>query len=134
MTKSEIADIITTYISAQNKNLEDNYKQLKEIESLDDNWDTEGAKAVNVNIINSVRRLLPFLLYQPDIFPTPDGTIQLEWASKNLKHLNVEIIDETHMTVTEIHNNFRSIHTYPIDSSILNNKIKDLFKGQFEPF
>ena len=136
VTKSEIADIMTTYISAQNKNLEDNYKQLKEIESLDDNWDTEGAKAVNINIINSVRRLLPFLLYQPDIFPTPDGTIQLEWADKDLNHLNVEIINETQMTVTEMrnHNKFVSTVTYLTNSLILNNKIRDLYKGQFEPF
>ena len=136
VTNAEIADIIVTYLSAQNAELEENFKLLKEIESLDDNWDTEGAKAIDTDIINVVRREIPFLIYQPDIFPTPDGTIQLEWADKDLNHLNVEIINKTQMTITEMrnHNKFISINTYLIDAYILNTKLRDFFKSQFEPF
>ena len=136
VTNDELADIIVTYLSAQNTELEKNFKLLKDIENLDDNWDTEGAKAVNTDIINVVRKELPFLLYQPDIFPTPDGTIQLEWADKDLNHLNVEIINKTQMTITEMrnHNKFVLINTYLINAYVLNNKLKEFFKSQFEPF
>lgn len=136
VTNDELADIIVTYLSAQNTELEKNFKLLKDIENLDDNWDTEGAKAVNTDIINVVRKELPFLLYQPDIFPTPDGTIQLEWADKDLNHLNVDIINKTQMTITEMrhHNKFVSINTYLINASILNGKLREFFNGRFEPF
>ena len=69
VTNDELADIIVTYLSAQNTELEKNFKLLKDIENLDDDWDTEGAKAVDTDIINVVRKELPFLLFQPDIFP-----------------------------------------------------------------
>jgi hypothetical protein len=136
VTNDELADIIVTYLSAQNTELEKNFKLLKDIESLDDDWDTEGAKAVDTDIINVVRKELPFLLFQPDIFPTPDGTIQLEWADKDLNHLNIELINKTQMTITEMrdHNKFVSINTYLIDAYILNSKLREFFKSQFEPF
>ena len=65
VTNDELADIIVTYLSAQNTELKKNLKLLKDIENLDDNWDTEGAKASNTDIINVVRKELPFLLYHP---------------------------------------------------------------------
>ena len=64
---------------------------LDELRSLDQygpNWDGEGAKAVRIDLIQTAERWLLSCRAAGDdvpgtIYPTPGGTVMLEWASAN---------------------------------------------------
>lgn len=59
--------------------LEDNYKKLDGFTSYEDNWDGYGAFKYNKNLLDSLREILPKLVIQPQLFPSADGVIQLEF-------------------------------------------------------
>ncbi len=69
-------------------------KKLNIISSLQDNWNGNGSKALSVELIDKVKRLVMFLDVQPDIFPTASGSIQIEYDKNNGEHLEIELYDK----------------------------------------
>lgn len=64
-----------------------NLKKLQEIRSFSDNWDGYNAKPFDNRLIQKVQNLIKTLTFQPELFPTPSGAIQLEYDSKDGNHL-----------------------------------------------
>lgn len=67
-----------------------NVSKLKRCEILSDGWSGENSKAINSNILSKAKYLIDILTIQPDIYPTPRGTIQFEYY-KNSNYLEFEI-------------------------------------------
>lgn len=59
-----------------------------------DNWNEHGAKAFNKLHIELCNTLLNMLPYQPEIFPTANGSIQLEYDGHNESYLEFEVFPE----------------------------------------
>lgn len=109
--------------------LRENTRILAEIAGLENDWDGYGALSVPKEIIERVLLLMPILERQPDIFPTPDGTIQLEYAISPNKHLNIEILSSSSMKIFEMFDDRSySENIYDLNSQIINLRIKKLYE------
>lgn len=67
-----------------------NLNKLKRCEELSDGWSGENSKTIDSNILSKAKYLIGILAIQPDIYPTPRGTIQFEYY-KNNNYLEFEI-------------------------------------------
>ena len=67
-----------------------NLLKLKKYEKLSDGWSGENSKAIDSEILSKANYLINTLAIQPDIYPTPRGTIQFEYY-KNSNYLEFEI-------------------------------------------
>lgn len=91
----ENIDVTTTYDSAKwSDAILDSYIKLGQIKRLGDNWNGCGARAFDDVLINTVYKLIPMLIRQPEIFPTGRNTIQLEYDGTNESYLEIEIMNE----------------------------------------
>ena len=84
-------------IRGLNKNLSEldhkqqsNLTKLQQIAQLKDNWDGYGAEHIPEHLILSASRLLRKLDFQPEIFPTSAGTLQLEYEKDNGDYLEFQ--------------------------------------------
>ena len=72
--------------TAKDKNL----AKLERISLLGDNWNGYGAAPLPDSTIFSAKNLIRNLFFQPEIFPTPDGTIQIEYEKDNGDYLEFQ--------------------------------------------
>lgn len=108
--------------------LKQNMKILMEFSQLSDNWDEYGAKAPSIQIITKVMEILPKLSKQPDIFPTPEGNIQLEYSIGRNKHLNIELLPDATMIIFEMFEDRTATKNSSIfEISALNKRIEDFY-------
>ena len=68
-----------------------NFLKLNEIKSLKRNWNGNGAKPISKNIINKTKSLIINLEKQPQIFPTANDSIQLEYDGENNSYLELQV-------------------------------------------
>lgn len=61
------------------KNLIMNLSKLEMCGLLEDGWYMEGSLSIDKDVLDFVRNVLPSFSIQPEVFPNPNGTIQLEW-------------------------------------------------------
>lgn len=61
------------------KNLMMNLSKLEMCGLLEDGWYMEGSLSIDKDVLDFVRNVLPSFSIQPEVFPNPNGTIQLEW-------------------------------------------------------
>ena len=66
-------------------------KKLYSIVRLDSCWDGYHAKTISNKIYNLAKLVLEDQEFQPEIFPTPNGTIQFTWQTKTV-YLEAEIL------------------------------------------
>lgn len=69
-------------------------KKLKRIAALPDNWNGNGAKAFSKSLIDKVDNLVLNLLITPEVFPTAENSIQLEYDKADKSHLEIEIFED----------------------------------------
>lgn len=74
----------------QNNTINENLKKLDHISALNDNWDGYGAEPLPERLIISAGELIRKLRIQPEIFPTADGTIQIEYEKDNGDYLEFQ--------------------------------------------
>lgn len=111
-----------------NEELKQNMQVLMELSRLSDNWDEYGAKAPSIQIITKVAETLPKLPIQPDVFPTPEGNIQLEYSIGRNRHLNIEILSNATMSIFEMFENRTATKDILVfDISALNKRIEDFY-------
>ena len=79
---------IGTFISGA---LQNNLKKIDAISNLKTNWNGNGANAFKTELIDKIRRIISALYIQPDIFPTPADSIQLEYDGPDDSYLEIEI-------------------------------------------
>jgi len=68
-----------------------NLNRLRNFLTLHDNWDNQGARKISSVLIKSVENVVTELKYQPHVFPTGRGSIQIEFGSPGKDYLEVEI-------------------------------------------
>ena len=111
-----------------NEELKQNIQILMELSQLSDNWDEYGAKAPSIQIITKVMVILPKLSKQPDIFPTPEGNIQLEYSIGRNRHLNIELLPDATMIIFEMFEDRTATKNSSIfEISALNKRIEDFY-------
>ncbi len=71
-----------------------NLAKLERISLLGDNWNGYGAAPLPDSTIFSAKNLIRNLFFQPEIFPTPDGTIQIEYEKDNGDYLEFQFDGE----------------------------------------
>ncbi|MEM3091524.1 MAG: hypothetical protein QXD05_00100 [Candidatus Pacearchaeota archaeon] len=73
---------------------------------LDENWDGYGAEKIDNNVLKRVLELIIHkeLKYQPEVFPTGRGTIQIEYEKPNRDYLEVEIFKDKYILYKEENN------------------------------
>ena len=68
-------------------------QELEKIKNLEEDWDNYGADPINKRVITNAEFLINNLEIKPvNISPTPWGTIQMYWKSKNTD-ITVEVLE-----------------------------------------
>lgn len=101
--------MIINLVSPDEK-LNKNIDKLGKISALKDNWDGYGAEPFSRSIIRAAGDMLRKLLKQPEIFPTAEGTIQMEYEKENGDYLEIQFSDaplcEVYMSENQNENYF----------------------------
>lgn len=64
---------------------------MRQFESLQDNWNGNGAKSFDKQLLDMVREILGLLDKQPEVFPTGCDSIQMEYEKKDGSYLEIEL-------------------------------------------
>ena len=88
-------NVMNLTLTKQNNMLNKNQAKLKAISELKDNWDGYGATTFTRSLIQSLSEFLQKLYKQPEIFPTADGTIQMEYEKENGDYLEFQFSDRS---------------------------------------
>lgn len=71
--------------------MQENLRKLEQISLLANNWDGNGAKAFDKQLVAKVKDLIGALGVQPEIFPLSYGSIQMEYTKEDGSYLEFEI-------------------------------------------
>ena len=100
-------------------------KALMDIESLDDNWNHNGAKHFSKDLIEKCEKMLPDFHVTPAIFPTAAESIQMEWEKENGDYLEIEVFLDRCVVFKRYNNGDCS--GYEATDKELKNIVKDFF-------
>lgn len=70
-----------------------NLVKLSKIASLKNGWNENGAKAFSEEFIKNVRCIVTALKIQPELFPTANSSIQIEYGNDKGAYLEIELND-----------------------------------------
>lgn len=71
-----------------------NIQKLDKIASLPDDWNENSAESFSLSLINKCKNIIYSLPIQPEIFPTADNSIQMEYEKENGEYLEFNIRDD----------------------------------------
>lgn len=109
------------------KDLHENIKILNSFYELTDNWDGFYSLAPSKELIEKTLMIIEKLSIQPDIFPTPNGGIQLEYVNKNL-HLNIELLSVNEMNIFEtVSDSEYKEMNYDMEFNMINGRVKKFY-------
>lgn len=74
-----------------NRDKIDNLRKLDNISLMKNDWNGNGARAFQQEVISKVRGIITVLSVQPELFPTACETIQLEYEKENGEYLEIEV-------------------------------------------
>ena len=106
--------------------LKKNLSKLDEIKSLKKNWNGNGAKPITKKVINKTKLLIRKLEKQPQIFPTADDSIQIEYDGEDNSYLELQITNKviiSYFKVDKIGN--ETAGEIPFSSLCVNALIKE---------
>ena len=72
-------------------------KRLKDIESLENNWNGYGAKPFSATLIDKCERIVSLLSVQPSIYPAGRNSIQFQYELSDRSYLEFEIFEDKTM-------------------------------------
>ncbi len=109
--------------------LKANLKKLDEISSLKKNWNGNQAKPIHKKIIRKSKVLVIDLEKQPQIFPTANDSIQIEYDGINNSYLEFQITKKNVMSYYMVDKNgFEKTGNVDYSSSAV-NKLVGVFYG-----
>lgn len=108
----------------------ENLKRLEEFYTLEDNWDECGGLHIDKGIIDFVRSILTNLPASCDVYPTPQGTVQIEYFKYPKQHLNIEFISASEVTVFELYNGVYTKDKQLFNLSLLINRINEFLNRE----
>lgn len=109
--------------------LHESLVRLEEIKSLEHNWNGYGAEPFSASMISQIENIIRNLSKQPEIYPTAQSSIQLEYNNENGDYLEFEIFDDGEINQFLLKSNGESISQKRIPQNTLNKVIKS-FYGQ----
>lgn len=115
------------------KNLIMNLSKLEMCGLLEDGWYMEGSLSVDKDVLNFVRDVLPSFPIQPEVFPNPNGTIQLEWEryydykDDESFYLEIEIAPNNFLHIYQI------IHDEEKEWDVTRDRIREVY-GEVEKY
>ena len=113
--------VVSAYIS--------NIQRINEIEKLEKGWNGNGADPFSRELINNVRRIIENAVYQPEIFPTANDSIQLEYDKKNGEHMEIEIFESKDAEVFIIDSNgIEHDEEIPADTLVINERVRKFYE------
>lgn len=109
--------------------LRESLVRLDEIKSLEYNWNGYGAEPFSASMISQIEKIIRNLSKQPEIYPTAQSSIQLEYNNENGDYLEFEIFDNGVINQFLLKSNGESISQKRIPQNTL-NKVIESFYGQ----
>lgn len=112
------------------KGLYNNLKKLKEISDLKDNWNDNNAKKFSPELISIVKNILENIVEQPEIFPTANNSIQMEYELIDNSYLEFEIFEDKIICLEVPQRNYSKYkeQIIPNDIKIINNIVNNFFE------
>lgn len=89
-------DNITSYFpkeAVSTMKLNENIQRIEQIKTLTENWNGYGANSFSTQLLERVKSIIMNLSIQPDIFPTAQNSIQLEYEKDDGEYLEFEIFE-----------------------------------------
>ena len=112
------------------KELCNNLKKLKEISDLKDNWNDNNAKKFSPELISIFKKILENIVEQPEIFPTANNSIQMEYELIDNSYLEFEIFEDKIICLEVPQRNYSKYkeQIIPNDIKIINNIVNNFFE------
>lgn len=88
---------------AYSEELVSNLNKLEEIKNLPKNWNGNGAARMQKKLIKKSKSLLINLNKQPQIFPTANNSIQIEYDGENGAYLEFQISNSSSLEFYKVH-------------------------------
>ena len=108
--------------------LKKNLSKLNEIESLKKNWNGNGAKAISKKLVNKTKSLIINLDKQPQIFPTANDSIQIEYDGEKNSYLELQISQKDVLSFYKIDKTGNeSTGIIPASSFAINNLVEEFY-------
>ena len=109
--------------------LKKNLLKLDEIKSLKRNWNGNKAKPITKKIVNKTKSLIINLEKQPQVFPTANDSIQMEYDGDNNSYLEFQITKENILSYFRIDRNGKETSgIIPVSSFALNALVKEFYE------
>lgn len=112
------------------KELYNNLKKLKGISDLKDNWNDNNAKKFSPELISIVKNILENIAEQPEIFPTANNSIQMEYELIDNSYLEFEIFEDKIICLEVPQRNYSKYkeQIIPNNIKIINNIVNNFFE------
>lgn len=112
------------------KELYNNLKKLKGISDLKDNWNDNNAKKFPPELISIVKNILENIAEQPEIFPTANNSIQMEYELIDNSYLEFEIFEDKIICLEVPQRNYSKYkeQIIPNNIKIINNIVNNFFE------
>lgn len=102
---SEISNPSNSIVFFDYSKYKQNVSIIEDYSLLQDNWNGYGALQINKDVISTVNELLSTLIYQPDVFPTGRGGIQIEYQKTDDSYLEFEFFPNGQIGMLKIDSN-----------------------------
>lgn len=108
--------------------LKKNILKLDEIKSLKKNWNGNKAMPISGKIVNKTKALIINLDKQPQIFPTADDSIQIEYDGDNNSYLELQVTKENELSYFKVDKSGKEITgSIPCSSFALNALVGEFY-------
>lgn len=109
--------------------LKNNLLKLNEIKSLKRNWNGNNAKPIPRKIINKTKFLLINLDRQPQIFPTANDSIQIEYDGENKSYLELQVTKKNTLSFYKVDKFGKETEgAIPVSSSSINTLVEEFYE------
>ena len=106
-----------------------NLLKLEEIKALKRNWNGNKAKPIPKKIVNITKTLIINLDKQPQIFPTANDSIQIEYDGENNSYLEVQVTKKSSLEFYKVDRLGEEKNgSIPVSSFALNELIEEFYE------
>lgn len=109
--------------------LKKNLFKLDEIKSLKRNWNGNSARPIPKKVIEKAKTLLINLEKQPQIFPTANDSIQIEYDGDNNSYLELQVTKKNTLSFYKVDKDGNeSSGEIPVSSFSLNTLVEEFYE------
>lgn len=108
--------------------LKKNLLKLDEIKGLKKNWNGNKAKPISKKLVNKTKTLIINLEKQPQIFPTANDSIQIEYDGENKSYLELQVTKLNELTYFKVDKEGKEISgSIPCSAFALNALVEEFY-------